>query len=89
MNHDFIAVLGFLSAVILPLWNIPLIVRIIKRKSSSDISLWWTLGVWICLLLLAPSGLRSPDPIWRIFNILNLILFTGVIAVVFIYRKGR
>ena len=79
--------IALIAAIILPLWNIPLIVRVIKRKSSEDISIHWALGVWICFLLMAPEAFRSPDPVWRIFNIVNLIFFTAVVIVVLVYRK--
>ena len=79
--------IAFIAAIILPLWNIPLIVRMIKRKSSKDISIHWALGVWACFLLMAPEALKSPDPIWRIFNIMNLIFFTAVVTAVLVYRK--
>lgn len=78
---------AFIAAIALPLWNIPLIVRVVKRKSSKDISLYWALGVWICFLFMAPAGFRSTDMVWRAFNIMNLILFTGVVIVVLVYRK--
>ncbi len=79
--------IAFVAAIILPLWNIPLIVRVIKRKSSKDISIYWALGVWICFLLMAPEAFTSPDPVWRAFNIMNLILFTAVVITVLAYRK--
>ncbi len=79
---------AFIAALILPLWNIPLIVRIVKRKSSKDISIYWALGVWACFLLMAPEAFRSPDPVWRAFNIMNLIFFTAVIVSVLVYRRG-
>ena len=79
--------IALIAAIALPLWNIPLIVRIIKRKSSKDISISWALGVWVCILLMAPEAFRSPDIVWRAFNIVNLILFTAVTAVVLWYRK--
>ena len=79
--------IAFVAAIVLPLWNIPLIVRIIKRKSSEDISIYWVLGVWICFLLMAPAGFRSSDIVWRAFNIMNLILFSAVAITVLIYRK--
>lgn len=79
--------IAFIAAIVLPLWNIPLIVRVIKRKSSKDISIYWALGVWICFLLMAPVAFRSPDPVWRAFNIMNLIFFTAVVIVVLAYRK--
>ncbi len=79
--------IGLVASIAMPLWNIPLIVKIIKRKSSQDISMAWLLGVWICCLLMAPSGFMSKDIVWRCFNVMNLILFTGVVIVVLKYRK--
>ncbi|OGX26234.1 MAG: hypothetical protein A3D10_04480 [Omnitrophica WOR_2 bacterium RIFCSPHIGHO2_02_FULL_48_11] len=81
--------IGLVSSVILPLWNIPLIVRIIKRGSSNDISRSWALGVWVCLLLMAPSGFTSADIVWRTFNAVNLVLFTVVVIIVLKYHKGK
>ena len=80
--------IALVAAIVLPLWNIPLIVRIIQRKSSKDISIYWVLGVWICFLLMAPQAFRSTDLVWRAFNIMNLILFTMGAVVVLMYRKG-
>lgn len=81
--------IGLLAAVVLPLWNIPLITRIIRRKSSRDISLSWALGVWTCLVLMAPSGFVSKDMVWKVFNIVNLTLFSFVMMCVVLYRKER
>jgi uncharacterized protein with PQ loop repeat len=75
------------AAIILPFFNIPLIVKIIRRRSSADISKSWCLGVWVCTVLMAPSGFTSHDPVWRCYNIVNLILFTGVMIAVVRYRK--
>ncbi len=74
-------------SIVMPFWNIPLIVRIIRRRSSEDISMSWVMGVWICALLMAPSGFTSKDMVWRCFNIVNLVLFTGVVIAVWRYRK--
>ncbi len=81
--------IAFVAAIVLPFWNIPLIVRIIKRKSSKDISIYWVLGVWTCFALMAPDGFRSTDVVWRTFNIVNLILFSVVALVVLAYRRPR
>lgn len=81
--------IALIAAIILPLWNIPLIVKVIKRRSSKDISISWVLGVWICFLLMAPEAFRSPDIVWRAFNIMNLILFTAVAIAVLVYRNGK
>lgn len=84
-----IELMALVASVTLPLWNIPLMVKIIKRKSSEDISLWWALGVWICILFMAPAGFSSKDIVWRSFNIVNSILFTGVVIVALKYRRTR
>lgn len=82
-----IHIIALVAGIVLPLWNIPLIMRIVKRKSSEDISIFWALGVWACLILMAPSAFVSKDPVWRIFNIVNLVLFSVVVVFVLVYRK--
>lgn len=88
MPDVWIEKVGLVAAVVLPLWNIPLIIKMVKRRSSRDISLPWALGVWVCILLMAPSGLRSEDMVWRAFNVTNIIFFTAVVVTVLKYRKG-
>ena len=79
--------IGLIASISMPLFNIPLIVKIIRRKSSADISMSWVMGVWSCALLMAPSGFTSTDLVWRCFNIVNLVLFTGVVIAVWRYRS--
>ena len=79
--------IGLWAAVILPLWNIPLIIQIIRRRSSADISMSWVWGVWVCSLLMAPAGFSSKELVWRCFTVVNLVLFTGVVIAVCKYRK--
>ncbi len=81
--------IGLVTAVILPLFNIPLIARIVKRKSSEDISLCWALGVWICILLMAPSSLTSKDMVWRTFSYMNIVSFSCVVFVTLKYRNKK
>lgn len=81
--------IALIAAIILPLWNIPLIARMVKRKSSADISLHWALGVWFCFILMAPDAFKSADLVWKTFNIVNLVLFSIVIVVVFYYRQKK
>ena len=78
--------IALIASVTLPLWNIPLIVRMIQRKSSDDISLAWALGVWGSFVLMAPQGFVSKDIVWKTFSIINLIAFSVVAAVVLFYR---
>ena len=78
---------SFIAAVVLPFWNLPLILRVIKRRSSEDISIFWAVGVWVCLLLMAPAGFTSPDIIWKVFSIINFVFFSLVLVVVLLFRK--
>lgn len=80
--------IAMIAAVVLPLWNIPLIARIVNRKSSRDISIYWALGVWTCIILMMPYTFISDDLVLKVFNIMNLILFSLVVIFVLIYRKG-
>ena len=79
--------MAMIGAIVLPLWNFPLIMHIVKRKSADDISLPWALGVWVCILLMFPSGMNSADFVWRIYNYINVVCFTLVVAVVLYYRS--
>ena len=87
-EENLIHQVGLIAAVVLPMFNIPLILRIIKRRSSADISLTWVVGVWICILLMAPSGFQSADMVWRTFNHFNVVLFTAVAVVALKFHKG-
>lgn len=84
---ELVQLLGMVSAVGLPFWNIPLIWRIQQRKSSGDISPAWALGVWVCLAGMLPSGLASPDAVFKVFTVVNLGLFSAVVFQVFRFRR--
>ncbi|HNX25365.1 MAG TPA: hypothetical protein PKG60_15065 [Spirochaetota bacterium] len=83
---DIVKVAGMAAGIIMPLFNFPLVYKIWKRKSSSDISLVWALGIWGSILLMLPASLISPDPVFNVFGILNFILFTGVVISVLKFR---
>lgn len=78
--------LSIFASAAMPLFNIPLIIRIVKRKSSDDISLVWALGVWVCILLMSPVALMSKELSFRLFGYSNLIFFTGVVFVTIQYH---
>lgn len=80
--------LGLISAIVLPFFDIPLIMRIVRRKSSEDISLIWTFGIWVCTLGMLPSSLMSADLILRSFAIVNTLLFTAVVVAVLMYHPS-
>jgi uncharacterized protein with PQ loop repeat len=73
-----IQILGMVSGIMMPFFNLPLMLRIIRRRSSQDISLVWVVGVWFCVMGLLPSSLQSPDPILFAFGVVNALLFSGV-----------
>ena len=78
--------LGLVAALILPFWNIPLILKISERKSSKDFSLLWAFGVWTTLLVMLPSALVSNDFIFKVFNIANIVIFSAVVIQVLRHR---
>lgn len=88
-NMTLVEKIALLASIGLPLWNIPLIINICKRKSSEDLSTSWLLGVWVCSLLMLPNGLVSDDIVLKTFSIVNITLFSGVVIVAFKYRKKK
>jgi hypothetical protein len=79
--------LGYVGGLMMPVFNIPLVYRVIKRKSSDDMSLAWVLGVETCVLLMVPSSIQSFDPVLKVFGITNAIAFSVVTVVVCAYHK--
>lgn len=86
---EWIQTMGMIAAAAMPLWNIPLMIRIVQRKRAEDISLAWLFGVWGCIVLMFPSTVMSNDPILKVFGVSNIVLFSLVVIVVMIYRKPR
>ena len=81
-------IIGFWAGVVLPLWDIPLILHILKRKSSKDISVMWAVGLWGTSVMMAPSAFLAKDLLAMGFNAVNVIMLTAVVIVVIKYRKG-
>ena len=79
--------IGLVAAVILPFWNIPLILRIRRRRSSADISLAWTMGVFLCLVLMLPAAFLSSDRVFKAFSAVNFVFFGAVVVYVMRYRS--
>ncbi|MFZ5802177.1 MAG: hypothetical protein ACOY3K_03570 [Candidatus Omnitrophota bacterium] len=86
---QFLEKLALFASIALPFFNLPLVVQIIKRRSSRDISLVWAAGVWGCLLGMLPSALVSGEAVWKVFGIFNFIFFSAVFFVVIYYRRGN
>ena len=78
--------IGMAAGVILPLFNIPLIARLVKRKSSKDFSVLWAVGVWVCIILMTPQALRSNDMAFKAFGVVNVIFFSLVTFFILKYR---
>ncbi len=79
--------IGVFSAIALPFFNIPLIYRLVQRKSAKDFSLSWAVGIWVCIALMTPQSLRSTDPAFRSYGVLNLVFFSAVMFLIFKYRN--
>ncbi len=84
----FFETVGFWAAVALPFFDISLIMHVIKRKSSADISVMWAAGLWLSAVMMAPSAFVSGDRTAIGFNVVNVVMLTAVLAVVIKYRKG-
>jgi uncharacterized protein with PQ loop repeat len=80
--------LALVASVIMPLWNIPLIVKMIQRKSSHDLSLFWLWGVWTCMFLMVPWAVVTQELVLKVFSLVNFVLFSGVVITVMKYRSG-
>ncbi len=78
--------IGSVTAFVMPFFNIPLILRLLKRKKSDDISLTWAGGVWVCIVLMTPKALHSPDIAFRLFGYSNIVFFSVVAFLIFYYR---
>ena len=78
--------LGLIGAIAMPLWNIPLIIKVSRRRSSKDLSVSWAVGVLACLILMLPSALASSELVFKVFALMNLILFSVVVIQVVRYR---
>ena len=83
-----IQIVGVFSGIIMPLFNIPLILRIFRRRSSGDISVVWVIGVWCCVLAMLPSSLQSSDPVLVVFGIINSLFFSAVFFTVLYFHPG-
>jgi len=78
--------IGAAAGFLMPFFNIPFILRIIKRKSADDVSLIWVFGVWLCILLMSPAAITSQDIAFRLFGWTNLVFFTVVVFVTVRYH---
>jgi uncharacterized protein with PQ loop repeat len=85
--ENWIEKIGIAASITLPFFNIPLIVRLWKRKRSDDFSLSWALGVWVCIVLMTPQALRSTDTAFRVYGYVNIFFFSIVVFMIVWYRR--
>ena len=85
--QQIVKVAGAVAGAVMPLFNIPLIMKIRQRKSSKDISLAWAWGIWVCIIIQTPVALMSADIAFKAFGISNIVFFTGVMYHVLKYHK--
>ncbi|MBI4125116.1 MAG: hypothetical protein HY466_04220 [Deltaproteobacteria bacterium] len=85
----FFLYLGVAAGFVLPFFNIPFIFKIRKNKSSKDISLVWAVGIFICVVLMLPQAWLSQDLSFKIFGIVNFILYSAAFYHIIYYRKGQ
>ncbi|MDR4498255.1 MAG: hypothetical protein MRK02_10100 [Candidatus Scalindua sp.] len=86
---ETIKIVGVAASVVLPLFNIPLILKIRKRSSSKDYSLTWTFGIMGCTLLMMPSVLLTPDIVFKAFGIINFVTFSTVVFYIIKYHRHK
>ncbi len=82
-------IVGVAASVVLPLFNIHIILKIRKRGSSKDYSLTWAFGIMGCTLLMMPSVLLTPDIVFKVFGIINLVTFSTVVFYILKYHRHR
>jgi uncharacterized protein with PQ loop repeat len=81
---------GTVAGIALPLFNIPLILKLLRTKSSNDFSLSWAVGVWVCIVLMTPQALRSTDIAFKAFGVVNIFFFSIVAFLIVKYHpKGE
>lgn len=84
--HTVWTTLGMVAGLILPFFNLAQIIRMIKFKSSHDVSIVWCIGVWICIVLMLPSALISEDTVYRTFSIVNVAFFSALVGTAVYFR---
>lgn len=84
-----IKIVGVVASVVLPLFNIPLILKIRRRGSSKDFSLTWAFGIMGCTLLMMPSVLMTSDIVFKAFGIINFISFSTVMFYILKYHRDK
>ena len=85
---NLVEALGLVAGILMPLWNIPLVIKIWKRRSSRDLSMLWVVGIWVCIMGMLPSAIVSEDIIFKAFGIVNALLFTTVLFTALKFRNG-
>ncbi len=80
---------ALITSIILPFFNIPLIYRISKRRSAEDVSAIWSIGVFVCFIIIEPYALLSGDIVFAVFNSLNIAFFIIINILIFRFRRKK
>ena len=79
--------IGEVTTSVLPLFNVPLILNIRKRKCSCDISLLWTAGIWGCSLVFMIVSLLSGGTLLKAIAVVNFVFFTATMLYILKYHQ--
>ncbi len=85
----YLEMFAMVGSVVMPFFNIPLVLRIFRRRSSDDISLLWVLGVYVCMILMFPYGILYGEFVLKAFSITNIIFFSFVVLATLWFRLKR
>ncbi len=85
----FIKDLGTASSMVVPLFHIPLILKLYKKKSSQEWSVISVCGFWISTLGIQPWAMMTSDKALTILNSLSLLFISVEVVLVLRYRMKR
>lgn len=80
--------LGYICSMIVPVFHIPLIMKLVRKKSSQEWSLLSVIGFWIATLGIQPWALMTDDRALTILNTLSLMFISVELVLVIKYRRN-
>jgi uncharacterized protein with PQ loop repeat len=87
--EQFSAIAAWISYCIFFIAPLMQAVRILKRKSSEDVSLSFLGLLMFAFIILVPRMLSTNDPSLYIGHIITLLANTVTFAIAYYYRKRR
>ena len=89
MISEVLAIVATVVGVIVSLGGIPQILKILKRKSSSDVSITMILIILVGYLVWLFYGWSIMNYPLLITNVTGIIVFSTALAVTIKYHKGK